>query len=239
MTDNRKGGVALIAGALGGIGTMILHPTARDLFAPGQLASMAQLLVGVHALAVVSMPVLFLGALALSRLVASPDRLAIAALVVYGFALMAVLVAAVVDGFVAPGLAREIMTTAPPASEGWRIALHYNGFLNQAFARVFLVASSTSIVLWSVSILRSRMLGRGVAIYGLLVGPAVVIAVVSGVRLDPHGAGLLILGRVGKFSFENPRLDYHDGFNNLGSAVLKDFVVTLDPKNRRLELKRD
>jgi len=45
--------------------------------------------------------------------------------------------------------------------------------------------------------------------------------------------------RIGKFSFENPRLDYHDGFNNVGSAVLKDFVATLDPKNRRLELKRD
>jgi predicted aspartyl protease len=45
--------------------------------------------------------------------------------------------------------------------------------------------------------------------------------------------------RVGTFSFENPRVDYHDGFNNIGSFVLKDFVVTIDPKNRRLELKRD
>ena len=45
--------------------------------------------------------------------------------------------------------------------------------------------------------------------------------------------------RIGKFSFENPQLNYHDGFNNVGSTVLKDFVVTLDPKNRRLELKRD
>jgi hypothetical protein len=45
--------------------------------------------------------------------------------------------------------------------------------------------------------------------------------------------------RIGKFSFENPRLDYHNGFNNVGSAVLKDFIVTLDPKNRRLELKRE
>jgi hypothetical protein len=45
--------------------------------------------------------------------------------------------------------------------------------------------------------------------------------------------------RVGKFSFEDPRLSYHDGFNNVGSAVLKDFVVTLDPKNHRLELKRE
>jgi hypothetical protein len=44
---------------------------------------------------------------------------------------------------------------------------------------------------------------------------------------------------LGKFSFENPPLVYHNGFNNVGSVVLKDFVLTLDPKNRRLELKRD
>jgi hypothetical protein len=195
MTDDTKGGIALIAGSLAGIITMGLHPTARDLSAPDKLAPMALLLISVHALAVASLPVLFLGALALSRRLASPDRLAIAALVVYGLALTAVLVAAVVDGFVVPNLALEIMSAAPPASEGWRIALYYNSFLNQAFARVFFVASSISIVLWSASILRTRALASGVAIYGLLVGPAVVIAVVSGLRLDPHGAGLLILGQ--------------------------------------------
>src|SRR5947209_16736315 len=174
---------------------MGLHPTVRDLSAPDKLEPMTLLLIGVHALAVVSLPVLFLGALALSRRVESPDRLALAALVVYGFALTAVLVAAVVDGFVVPSLAREIMSAAPPTREAWRIALYYNGFLNQAFARVFFVASSTSIVLWSTSILRTQALAPGVAIYGLLVGPAVVIAIVSGLRLDPHGAGLLVLGQ--------------------------------------------
>src|SRR5712692_4341932 len=100
MTDDTKGGIALIAGSLAGIITMGLHPTVRDLSAPDQLAPMTLLLIGVHALAVLSLPIMFLGAVALSRRVASPDRLAIAALVVYGFALTAVLVAAVVDGFV-------------------------------------------------------------------------------------------------------------------------------------------
>lgn len=195
MTDDTKGGIALIAASFGGIVTMGLHPTVRDLFAPDKLAPMALLLISVHALAVASLPVMFLGAIALSRRLASPDRLALAALVIFGFALTAVLVAAVVDGFVVPSLARKIMTTAPPTSELWRIALYYNGLLNQEFARVFLVASSTSIVLWSFSILRSRMLPPSVAIYGLLVAPAVIIAVVSGIRLDPHGAGLLILGQ--------------------------------------------
>jgi len=194
MTDDKKGGIALIAASLAGILTMSLHPTVRDLSAPDKLAPMALLLVAGHARAVASMPVLFLGALALSRRLASPDRLALAALVVYGFALAAVLVAAVVDGFVVPSLARAIMTAPPPATEEWRIA-HYNGLLNQSFARVFLVASSTSIVLWSVSILRSRTLAPSVAIYGLLVGPAVIAAVVSGLRLDPHGAGSLILAQ--------------------------------------------
>ena len=193
MTDDTKGGIALIAGSLAGIITMGFHPTVRDLSAPDQLASMTLLLIGVHALAVLSLPIMFLGAVALSRRVASPDRLAIAALVVYGFALTAVLVAAVVDGFVVPSLVREFMSAAPPTSEGWRIALYYNGFLNQGFARVFLVASSTSIVLWSVSILRNRTLAPSVAIYGILVGPVVIVAVVAGLRLDPHGAGLLIL----------------------------------------------
>jgi predicted aspartyl protease len=45
--------------------------------------------------------------------------------------------------------------------------------------------------------------------------------------------------RIGKFSFENPRVDYHEGFNNVGYEVLKDFIVTLDSKNHRFELSRD
>jgi hypothetical protein len=43
----------------------------------------------------------------------------------------------------------------------------------------------------------------------------------------------------GKFSFENPLLNYHEGpFNNVGYQILKDFVFTLDPANRRFELSK-
>jgi hypothetical protein len=196
MTDDRKGGIAMIAGAAGGIITMILHPSGRDLFVPGQLEPMAYLGVAVHALALASTPVAFLGALALSRRTAAPDRLAVAALVMYGFASAAVMVAAVVSGLVAPGLAREIITGAPTASEGWRIVFDYNGQLNQGFARVFAVASSAAIVLWSVAIVRRRALAPGVGIYGLLLGPAIIIAIVSGhLRPDVHGFGLVIFGQ--------------------------------------------
>jgi hypothetical protein len=196
MKDDQLGGIALIAGAAGGLVTMILHPTGHDLFAPGHLAPAAFLAAAVHALAIASMPVSFLGALALTRRVESPLRLAVAALVVYGFALAAGMMAAVVSGFVGPGLVSEIIDAEASAGQAWRIALDYNHRLNQEFARTYAVASSAAIVLWSASILRSRSLAPGVAIYGLLVGPAIVLAVLSGhLRLNVHGFGLIVLAQ--------------------------------------------
>jgi hypothetical protein len=61
MTDNRFSGLALIVGSVGSIITMVFHPTGHDVVAPGRFESMAQLTVAVHALALVSMPVLFSG----------------------------------------------------------------------------------------------------------------------------------------------------------------------------------
>jgi hypothetical protein len=204
MTDDRMSGLALIAGSVAGIITMSLHPTGHDLFAPGQLDPMARMLVAVHALALVSMPVSFLGALGLSRRLASPlesplespDRLAIAALVTYAFALLAVMNAAVADGLVAPAIARQMVAAAPSANEGWRLMFRYNFWQNQAFAQVFVVASSAAILLWSASILRSGALARGVGVYGCILGPLTLLAVFSGhLELTAHGFGLVIFGQ--------------------------------------------
>jgi hypothetical protein len=195
MTDDRKGGLALITAAIAGLVTMALHPTGHDLLAAGDhFAPVVFLGTFVHALAIASMPVSFLGALALSRRLAAPDRLAVAAIVVYGFALAAGMAAAAVSGFVAPTIAHAIVTTTPPASETWRTLFDFNGRLNQAFARILAVASSAAIILWSVAIVRSRSLARGAGFYGLVVGSAIVVAVGSGyLSLDVHGFGLVVL----------------------------------------------
>jgi hypothetical protein len=200
MTDDRRGGIALIAGAAGAIVTMSIHPSGHDLSAPGQFDAMARLAVAAHALALATVPVSFLGAMALSRRVATPDRLALAALVTYAFASLAVMSAAVVSGLVGPTLVRQILTAGPPAKTGWEIAVRYNWLLNQAFARVYVVASSVAVVLWSASILRSGALARGVGIWGCLVGPVILIALLSGhLTLGVHGFGLVVLAQASWF----------------------------------------
>ena len=66
MTDNRMSGLALILGSVGSIITMALHPTGHDLQVPGQLTPVTHMIVAVHALALICLPVMFLGAWGLS-----------------------------------------------------------------------------------------------------------------------------------------------------------------------------
>ncbi len=194
MTDERKSGLALIAGSVAGIITMGLHPTGQHVLTPGQVESMARMLVAVHGLALAGLPVLFLGAWGLSRHVGMDDRLAFAALVTYTFALVAVMNAAVFDGLVAPAVFRQMAEAAPSSTDMWHMLLNYNFRQNQAFAQLYVAGSSVAITLWSISIIRSRTLARGVAIYGAVIAPITLIALLSGhLRLNVYGFGAVML----------------------------------------------
>lgn len=196
MTDDRKGGLALIAGALGMLVTMRIHPSGHELFVPGQFEPAARLALGSHALALTTLPLSFLGALALARRLDGPDRLGLVGLVLHGFALVAGMIAAAVSGFVAPEAARALLAAGPDARAVWEASFHYNGHLNQAFAKVLVVASSAAIGLWSAAILSSGALARGAGLLGLLVGSVTVLMLATGrVQLDVHGFGLIVLAQ--------------------------------------------
>lgn len=196
MKDETLGGIALIAGSIGGIVTMAMHPTGHEMLEPGAFDALARRNVIAHALAIASTPVLFLGALALSSRLAAPGRCALAALVTYGFAGAAVLIAATASGLVAPICMRELLDAAAAERATWHVLLEYNGAVNQAFAKVFTVGSSVAIVLWSVAIARTRGLPVVLGVYGLVLGSVTIAALVSGhLRLNLHGMGLVILGQ--------------------------------------------
>jgi len=194
MTDNRLGGSALIVGAAASLVTMGLHPSPHGPVAPEQLVSLMALAGAVHVFAIASLPIAFLGALALSRYLSAPDRLAATAAVTYGFAVVAIMVAAAFSGLVGPDVMRRMVTDTPPIGDLWRQLGIYTGLLNRAFAMVFVLLSSAAIFLWSIAIIRGRKLPRSVGIYGIVIAPVTVLAVGSGhVALDVHGFGAVVL----------------------------------------------
>ena len=79
MTDNRKSGCVLIAGALGLIVTMALHPIPTASLTPEQVVRLMRMSGIAHSIAMVSALLLFLGAYGLTRSIQAADRIAFAA----------------------------------------------------------------------------------------------------------------------------------------------------------------
>jgi hypothetical protein len=197
MTDDRKSGIALIAGSVGGIITMAMHPVAAPgSLAPEQVMRLMALSGAVHALAIGSVVLLFLGACGLTRRIANPDRVAFSALVVFGFACVALLIAPAVSGFIVPNIMQAMARDLPANGHQWEMIIYSIFQINQAFARIYSVAASLSMILWSVSALRNGGFGRGVAIYGCVIAPLIILGIGSGrMRLDVHGMAAVWLGQ--------------------------------------------
>jgi len=196
MTDDRKAGIALIAGSLGGLLTMALHPVGSASLSAEQVSRLMEASGVAHSIAMVSMLLLFLGAYGLTMRIAAADRLSFAAIVTFGFACVAVLVATAVSGFIIPAIMKRMAADVSAAAHQWQIVMAGIFQINQAFARIYSVAASMAIILWSVSVLRNRGLGRGVAIYGCVVAPLTILGIGIGhLRPDVHGMAVIWLGQ--------------------------------------------
>ncbi len=193
MTDNRKSGLALIAGSVGGIVTMAIHPTSAGVLTPAQFERLATVSAIAHSLAIVSFVVMLLGVIGLSMRLGASDRLAFSGMVVFAVGAVAILIAASVSGFIIPNIMKEMIKDAPTDAPQWRIVVAAIFQINQAFASIYAVAASIAIGLWSISALRNGGLLRGIAIYGCVIAPIIVIAICSGhLRLNVHGMAVVV-----------------------------------------------
>src|ERR1700681_4509943 len=197
MTDDRKAGIALIAGSMGGILTMAVHPTGAASLTADRVAHLSLVSAAAHSLAMLSVLLLFLGACGLTRRLAADDRMSFAAIVTYGFACVAIMIAAAVSGFIVPDIMKHMVCDDPADAHQWQIVIAGIFQINQAFARIYSVAASIAIILWSVSALRNGGLGRSVAIYGCVIAPLLILGIGIGhLRLDVHGMTVVMLGQV-------------------------------------------
>jgi hypothetical protein len=195
MKQNSIAGVALIAGVLGLLLTMVFHPTGSD-FAGGSeaLARAMHRAVGSHGLALVSIPITLFGFLGLSRWLGLDRTPVTVAFLLYAISAAALLCAALFSGFVAPELIRKSSGAESPEPSVWHALLAYNFLLNQAFAKVGVAAFSGAMIFWSASLPRSGALARTSQILGIAIGTVTLAALAHGVvRLDVRGFGLIVL----------------------------------------------
>ena len=190
---------ALIIGSLGAITTMIFHPNGSDLLGqPDEIARRNEMItIATHSLALFSSPLLFFGFLGFSRRLGFDHPLVSAAIIFYGFAVLGGTCAAVINGLVAPVITRQILTADESNGQLLRLILMNNTLLNQAFSKVFVVASSLAIVFWSARIIKVSGFAQIVSMLGYIIGLVGVLGLLSGhLRLNAHGFGILIFGQM-------------------------------------------
>lgn len=196
MTDTRKAGIALIAGSIGNIVTMAIHPVGSGPLSPAQAE---HLIIGsaiAHSLAILSVVLLVLGACGLTLRLAAPDRLAFSGLVFFLFAAVAIFIAAAVSGFIVPSIMRHMVRDTPESAPYWRITISSVFQINQAFARIYTVLGSIAVALWSASAIRNGGMGRGMATYGCIVAPILVAGILAGhLTMDVHGMLAVVLAQ--------------------------------------------
>jgi hypothetical protein len=220
MTDNRNSGIALLCGSLGGIVTMAIHPTSAGVLTPAQFEQLAVVSGIAHTLAMISFLLLFLGALGLTRslrIYEAPGRsnhLAISALVTFAFAAVAVLIATAVSGFIVPQIMKHMIRDVAANKTYWLISIDAIFQINQAFSRIYSIAASVSIVLWSASALRNRALSRIIAIYGCVLAPVLIVLLIAGhLKLDVHGMAIVVFSQAVWFAVAGVQLMRKDRQN--------------------------
>jgi hypothetical protein len=192
MTNDRPYGFALILGTIAGLVTMANHPTGHALLA--DFDRIAIINRSVHALAIAGTIATVYGLVGLRRQFETRSALVDAALVSYAFGAVAVMFAAIASGFIGTELARRVLEAGAEGRAAWEPIQAWNFALNQSTTRVFVVAASTGIVLWSVAMMNVPRFGRPLGGVGVVVGVGAIVAVLAGMRLDIHGFGAIVLG---------------------------------------------
>jgi hypothetical protein len=192
-------GIALLVGSLGAVITIFFHPVGKDLLGqPDEIARKNEMItIATHSMALFSSPLLFFGFLGFSRRNGLDHPLVAAAIVSYGFALIAAMNAVVINGLVAPVITRQIITTDENTREVLRLILMNNTLLNQAFDKIFIVACSFAIVFWSVRIIKNDGFAKIIGVLGCALGLVSLLGIFSGqIRMNIHGFGFLVFGQI-------------------------------------------
>lgn len=193
----RAAGALLIGGSILEIAAMAHHPSvhAHDMAAVlAQLQALSAASAWVHGALIALMLTVFfaLTEFAWQRDIARPAIRA--GLIAYAAGVVAMMGAALVDGFVTPRVAI--------LAEGLRAAdlsitaqlLNLCVLFNQALAHLGAIAMSVAIIAWSLDLLRRAGSERALGAAGIAIGLGCVAALIAGVlQLDVHGMMLVLV----------------------------------------------
>jgi hypothetical protein len=178
----RVHGVLIIAGSVLALGGMAVHPSGagkvmdmvRDLAANGSFNAY------VHGFLIAVYLVLTLGFFGFTRWLGGDRIAAQAGLVAYAASAVAATAAAMSAGFVNRTLAFAYLEAKPEQVDSVVAAFRVSGAFNYAWGRMWMIAMSAAILLWSIELVRRTGSERLVGWFGVALGAVSIAGFVLG-----------------------------------------------------------
>ncbi len=192
---NRAAGWSLILGSFLMVVTMVLHPVGGSF-----QAILAASFIGMvsHSIAIASVPVTTFGFWGLTRSLKENQGLAMLSFFIAGAAMIAVMIAAALNGLNLPMFVQRYANASPETIDQIIHIIRYNSTLNHAFDFIFIVGICVAILLWSIVMLQGERFAKWIAYMGILIGSSAIILLAAGfVFVDLHGFRLFIFAIVG------------------------------------------
>lgn len=175
---DKHAGIALIMFAVLLLFTMVLHPAGGSI---AHLVDISGMIVATHAIAILALPFGWIGFWGLTRKVGMDRFGSVLAFGMASLGLIAVMLAATINGIVLPIYVRPYKEAAPEAMASIKPILQYGFALNHAFDYIYTGAFCLAILGWSIEMLLTRRPARWMGWFGIVL--SVVIGTIFGVGL--------------------------------------------------------
>jgi hypothetical protein len=168
-------GYCLLIGSLLMVMTMVLHPAGGNI---EHIVKISKLAVISHSIAILSIPFTAFGFYGLAKLLKTESRFSFLALAIIGFALVAVMLAALLNGLVLPMYVLKNTSQSVQNLESVKLIITYGTTFNAALDYVFIAGYSIAMFIWSFIIIKTAALPKW---HGFLGIALVVISILGAI----------------------------------------------------------
>ncbi|MEM7297205.1 MAG: hypothetical protein AAF391_02940 [Bacteroidota bacterium] len=191
-TELKTQSISLVIGCFLMIVTMVLHPVGGNF---EHLVSIFTVGVVSHAIAILSIPFVTYGFWGLTEKISTP--IAKLSFVFMAFGLMAVMLAGTVNGIVLMNFVQSYADASQETIASLKPIFRLLFDLNHAFDFIFIGAVYISTLLWSISIIKTKILPISLGWFGTILSLAGIVASTAGfVFVDVTGFRIFIFSWV-------------------------------------------
>jgi hypothetical protein len=169
-------GYCLIIGSILMVLTMALHPSGGDI---EHIIKISKVAITAHSIAIFSLPFVAIGFYGLAQILKTDNHLSLLGLAFVGFGLVAIMLAAALNGLILPMYVLKNQGQTGQNLETLKLIIRYGSTFNAAMDFIFIAGYSIAMLLWSIIILKTAILPRWIGIYGIGLLVVCIIAHIS------------------------------------------------------------